>query len=119
MIRLAADTKTEVREAMRGGPGSVTIEHFFSKEEFTANSRLCATLTLPPGAGIGSHQHEKEDEVYIITSGTGLLDDGTGEQRVSAGAAILTGNGESHSIRNDGDEDLELIAVIMCYPADR
>ena len=116
MIRLAAEMTTEVREEMRGGPGSVTIQHFFSKEEFTANSRLCAKLTLPPGAGIGSHQHEKEDEVYIITSGSGLLADGTGEQRVNAGDAILTGNGDSHSIRNDGTEDLELIAMIMCYP---
>jgi mannose-6-phosphate isomerase-like protein (cupin superfamily) len=31
------------------------------------------------------------------------------------GDAILTGNGESHALANDGDEPLELIAMIMCY----
>ncbi len=115
MIRRAADRTSEVREAMRGGEGSVTISHFFAGEEWTANVRLCAELTLPPGASIGSHQHLKEDEVYIITSGSGLIDDGSGEERVSTGDAILTGNGETHTIRNDGDEPLTLTAVIAMY----
>ena len=116
MIRKPADMKEETRENMRGGDGSVTIRHYFTKDEFTANARLCAKLIIPPGAGIGSHQHDAEDEVYIVTQGSGLLDDGTEETRVSAGDAILTGNGGSHAIRNDGAEPLEMIAVIACYP---
>ena len=113
MIRRAAEQTCEEKPGMRGGAGSVAIKHFFAGEEMTANARLCAELTLPPGAGIGSHQHLHEDEVYIITQGTGLLDDGTGEKRVSAGDAVLTGNGETHAIRNDGSEPLRIIAVIM------
>lgn len=116
MIRCSDDVKVEVRENMRGGGGKVTIGHFFGRDEFTANTRLCAKLTLPPGAGIGPHIHETEDEVYIITRGAGVLDDGSMEQRVNVGDAVLTGNGDSHAIRNDGEEDLEIIAVIMCYP---
>ncbi|MDP6470382.1 MAG: cupin domain-containing protein [Kiritimatiellia bacterium] len=115
MIRRAADRESEVREAMRGGDGSVEIKHFITREEWTANTRLCAELTLPPGASIGSHQHLKEDEVYIITAGSGLIDDGSGAERVSVGDAILTGNGETHTIRNDGDVPLTLIAVIVMY----
>ncbi|MBL7076340.1 MAG: cupin domain-containing protein [Kiritimatiellae bacterium] len=115
MIRKAADRTSEVREAMRGGEGSVEIRHFITREEWTANTRLCAELTLPPGASIGSHQHLREDEVYIIASGAGLIDDGSGEERVAVGDAILTGNGETHTIRNDGDEPLTLIAVIVMY----
>lgn len=115
MITHEADMKTEERAAMRGGAGTVTIKHLLAPEDFTARSRLCAKLTVPPGAGIGPHTHETEDEVYIVTSGTGLLDDGNGEKRVNAGDAVLTGNGESHAIRNDGETDLEIIAVIMCY----
>ncbi|MDD4870787.1 MAG: cupin domain-containing protein [Kiritimatiellae bacterium] len=117
MIRKAADLKTEIRDKMRGGPGAVTIHHFFGKPEFTANVRLCARLVLPPGAGIGEHKHEGEDEVYIVTRGCGILDDGTTKTRVSAGDAILTGNGGSHAVTNDGTDDLEMIAVIMCYAA--
>ena len=100
---------------MRGGTGSVTVRTYFTPEEITAKTRLCARLTLPPGASIGLHQHEGEDEVYIILAGDGLLDDGKTRQPVRAGDAILTGNGESHAIANSGTTDLEIIAVIMKY----
>ncbi len=115
MIRKASEMETEVRPAMRGGTGSVTLRHYFKKEEITAKSRLCARLTLPPGASIGVHEHSGEDEVYIITRGTGLLDDGHSRTVVNEGDAILTGKGESHAIANTGTTDLEIIAVILCY----
>ena len=115
MIHTPSQMKTETRENMRGGAGSVTIQHLFARDEMTANSRLCARLIIPPDAGIGSHEHATEDEVYVVVKGTGLLDDGTTKTRVNVGDAILTGNGESHAVANDGDEDLEIIAFIMCY----
>ena len=52
----------------------------------------------------------------IVMATNGLLDDGHSRTPVAAGDAILTGNGESHSITNTGPGELELIAVIMCYP---
>lgn len=116
MIRNFADMECETREHMRGGPGTVTIRHLFTVEEFTAPVRLCATCIIPPGAGIGPHTHETEDEVYIVTRGSGILDDGETKTRVTIGDAILTGNGASHAISNDGDEPLELTAFIACYP---
>lgn len=115
MIRKPDAMTTEVRPNMRGGTGSVTVQHFFKPEEITARSRLCARLLIPPGASIGTHQHEGEDEVYIILKGEGLLDDGHAKTVVRAGDAILTGKGESHAIANTGTGDLELIAVIMLY----
>ena len=87
MIRKVSDMETEVRENMRGGAGSVTFRHMFKKDEFTAPARLCAALTIPPGAGIGAHEHLTEDEIYIVTRGAGMLDDGTTKTRVSAGDA--------------------------------
>ena len=115
MIKKQKDMDIDVRANMRGGEGEITIQHCFKKDEFTAQSRLCAKLTVPSGASIGTHQHDGEDEVYIILKGTGLLDDGSTKTEVSEGDAILTGNGESHAIANNGSEPLELIAVIMCY----
>lgn len=115
MIRKPSDMKIETRDAMRGGVGTVTFRHFFEKDEMKARSRLCAELTLPPGASIGPHAHATEDEVYIITAGSGLLDDGRTRTRITAGDAVLTGQGGSHAVINDGAVDLKLIAVIMCY----
>ncbi|EKD27009.1 MAG: cupin 2, barrel [uncultured bacterium] len=115
MIKRKKDMVVEQREKMRGGDGVVFVEHFFKPEEIAAKSRLCARLSIPKGGSIGLHQHNGEDEVYIILKGQGLLYDGISENEVSEGDAILTGKGESHSIKNSGNDVLEMIAVIMCY----
>lgn len=117
MIKKPGDMKTEARDRMRGGDGTVVIRHYFDKADFAASVRLCARLTVPPGAGIGMHQHIEEDEVYIVTRGSGVLDDGKVQTPISSGDAVLTGKGESHAIWNNGREDLEIIAVIVCCPA--
>ncbi len=115
MIRKSIDMRSEIRENMRGGPGAVEITHLLDKEDFTARLRLCGKLTLKPGAGIGRHKHEDEDEIYILTKGCGVVDEGDGEKPVQAGDAVLTGNGSGHSVRNTGTEDMEIIAVIILY----
>lgn len=117
MIRKPAEMKREIREQMRGGKGKVTFQHLFQKEEIKAKTRLCARLTLPPGASIGSHPHTNEDELFVILKGTGIHDDGKSQMPVAAGDAILTGNGESHSIENTGKNDLEFLAMILLYGA--
>jgi len=115
MVRQPSDMHSEVRPNMRGGQGEVAIRHLFRPEEFGGKVRLCARLTLPPGASIGPHAHADEDEVFLIARGSGLFDEGGHESRVQAGDAMLTGRGASHAIRNDGAEPLEIVAFIVKY----
>jgi len=115
MIRKSNEMQSEVRNDMRGGKGAVTIRHYFKQEEIKAKCRLCSKLTLPPGASIGMHKHETEDELFIIESGKGIVDTGREKIKVDAGDAVLTGNGEEHALINAGNEPLEVIAIIMCY----
>ena len=115
MIRKAAQMETEVKNQVRGGIGSVTFQYFFKKEEITAHTRLCSRLILPAGASIGLHKHEGEDELFVVTRGKGLIDDGQTREQVQAGDAILTGKGEAHAVINNGLEPLEMIAIIMLY----
>ena len=115
MIRKSTDRTEEKKEGMRGGQGTTTIKHYSSKEEMKANCRLCSHIILPPGASIGTHDHVEEEEIYIITKGQAVvIDDGT-EAVLSPGDCVLTGQGGSHSIRNDSDQDLEFVAVINVY----
>lgn len=116
MIRKFCDQAAELRPNMRGGTGTVSVQSLFAPEAFGAPVRLCARLTLPAGASIGSHAHEGEDEVYVITRGHGRLTDGATETVVGPGDAVLTGRGASHSIANQGSEPLELVAFIVRYP---
>ncbi|MGC8976312.1 MAG: cupin domain-containing protein [Candidatus Ratteibacteria bacterium] len=115
MIRKKEKMEIEEREKMRGGEGIIKILHFFKKEEFKANIRLCAKMIIQPNCSIGLHQHIDEDEVFIILKGKGVMFDGKEEFYVEEGDTILTGNGEMHSIKNIGKDNLEIIAFIAKY----
>lgn len=97
------------------GEGRTTAYPFFDDAEgFRVVFRKRA---LHKGATIGLHTNDK-DEVYYVLSGRGEL---TLEGRVSEvgpGDAILTRDGDSHGLRQLGDEDLVILVVFPKRPAD-
>ena len=116
MIRKATERKSKQNVNMRGGEGTVTILAALEPEkgELLGKGRLFSTVILPPGASIGSHKHEGEMEAFLIVSGQGLYTDGDGsEAAVSPGDVTYTPPGQSHSVRNTGDTDLVLAALIL------
>ncbi len=112
MIIKKQNMKQETRKEMRGGRGEVVITHMVPSESMI-NARLMAELTLEPGAGIGLHRHDKETEYYIIIEGSGVVLEDDGSKEVSKGDIVITGDGQSHSIKNTGDAVLKFIAVII------
>ncbi|NPV53892.1 MAG: cupin domain-containing protein [Firmicutes bacterium] len=115
MIREAKEMAREIRERMRDGKGSVEITHIFKQDELRGKARLVARVTIPPGASIGFHEHNEEEEIYYIISGKGLANDNGTTKLVGPGDAILTGGGAGHAIENAGDEPLEMVAVILLF----
>ena len=113
MIKNFNDFKTEERVNMRGGDGSVTVTSFVSAEELNGKGRLFGKITLKPGCGIGYHVHETDSELFYILKGTAVYNDNGEEKTVQAGEVTLTPAGSGHSIRNAGDEDVELVALIV------
>lgn len=67
---------------------------------------------LIPGATIGLHVHETSSEVIYILSGQGkVLYEGEYEP-LEPGACHYCPKGKGHSLINDGDEDLEFLAIV-------
>lgn len=115
MISRKEEQSTEEHDNMRGGKGTITLRHYLKPESMRSNVRLCAELIVPPRAGVGLHQHDNEDEIYIVTAGSGLISEDGEDKRVNPGDAILTGNGAAHAVYNDGDSILKITAVIITY----
>ncbi|MGH9840997.1 MAG: cupin domain-containing protein [Blastocatellia bacterium] len=88
------------------GGGKSTGYSFFEKA--TDFKYVFRKRVLHPGAAIGYHL-QKEDEIYYILSGTGLMQMNGKEFPVKAGDAILTRPGSSHGLKQTGNEDLALI----------
>ena len=67
---------------------------------------------LFPGSSIGPHTHQQNSEIVYILSGTGkVLCDGETEQ-LGPGSCHYCPRGHSHSVINDGGEDLCFFSVI-------
>jgi mannose-6-phosphate isomerase-like protein (cupin superfamily) len=63
---------------------------------------------LKPGSGIGYHE-QKEDEVYYVLSGKGVMTLDDKPMDVGPGTAILTRPGSSHGLKQVGNEDLVIL----------
>ena len=75
---------------------------------------LAAVNTLPPGAGIGVHAHESNEEVYFIIDGDGVYTDSDGKDYpVAKGDFTLCRQGETHGLLNNGAHPLVYAAVIV------
>jgi len=114
MLIKRKEMKTEVKEKMRGGEGKAELVHLVDCEN-EKNIRLLAEITLMPGCSIGGHSHEAETEYFVILSGEGIVDDNGIEKPVKAGDTMITGNGASHSIRNNGSVPLVFHGIIVTY----
>lgn len=115
MVKNANEMVSEIKHQMRGGKGSVEMLHIFRQDELKGKVRIIAKITINPGCSIGLHEHIAEEEIYYIINGTGIVNDNGIEREVSAGDAVLTGNGAFHSIENKENIPLQLLAVILVY----
>ena len=114
MIRRQDEFRTDIRQNMRGGSGDIKIEHLWEKE-LNSPTRMFSRITVEPGCSIGFHNHENEEEIFYIISGTASADDNGVPVTLYPGETILTGNGAGHSIANNGDEPLVMMAVIVRF----
>jgi mannose-6-phosphate isomerase-like protein (cupin superfamily) len=114
MLKTSDQMQKEIKKNMRGGDGEIEILHLVNKEDLT-NARLLSKITMPPGAGIGEHDHVNETEYYIILEGQGIANDDGKDINVKSGDVLITGNGARHSIKNSGDCDLVMLAVIILH----
>ena len=115
MIKRKEQMHLEVKENMRDGEGSINILHLLKKDEIKGNSRLCAKITINPGDSIGLHSHDNEEEIFYVISGKGEVNDDGVIDKLNPGDVLLTGDGAKHSVKNIGDEALEMIAIILLY----
>jgi len=88
------------------GGGETVGYSFFAK---APNLRLVfRKRALKPGSGIGYHE-QKEDEIYYVLSGRGVMTIDGKSFDVAPGDAVLTRPGSSHGLKQAGTEDLVIM----------
>jgi mannose-6-phosphate isomerase-like protein (cupin superfamily) len=100
------------REVARNEPGThngggQTIGYsFFSR---TSDLKLVfRKRAFKPGSAIGYHL-QREDEIYYVLSGRGLMNVDGKEFEIGPGDAVLTRPGSSHGLKQAGAEELVIL----------
>jgi len=113
MIRKAENQRNSSEFKLKGGEGTIRLKHFLEGQESYKTGRLFAVSIIPPGCSIGCHTHSGDFEIYYILKGTANVTDNGVSDVLYPGDSMICLEGESHSIENNGDCDLEYIAVIL------
>ncbi len=88
------------------GGGDTIGYSFFGK---TPNLKLVfRKRAFKPGSAIGYHL-QREDEIYYVLSGRGMMTIDGKEFEVGPGDAVLTRPGSSHGLKQIGKEDLVIL----------
>lgn len=107
--------KTWDREKVAGGEGTLYGKFSFTRNDAAATHAIkeIGWMTLQPGASIGMHKHENNEDAYIIISGEGLFTDSNGKETpVKGGDITLARKGQSHALKNTGKVPLIFLDVI-------
>ena len=101
-------------EGMRGGAGSVEIHHILEGEELMGHGTLYARVIIKPHSSIGWHQHVGNTEPYYILKGVGtFVDNDSSKTDVYPGDVCTIEVGHWHSMENNTDEDMEMMALVL------
>jgi mannose-6-phosphate isomerase-like protein (cupin superfamily) len=101
------DAQVQAVEPGTHDGGGQTVGYSFFKN--VPNLKLVfRKRALKPGSGIGYHE-QKEDEIYYVLSGRGVMTVDGKTFDVGPGTAVLTRPGSSHGLKQAGAEDLVIL----------
>ena len=101
------DRDVAVNEPGTHNGGGETIGYSFFRKA-PGLKLVLRKRALKPGSGIGYHL-QKEDEIYYVLSGRGVMTVDNKSFDVGPGTAVLTRPGSSHGLRQTGPEDLVIM----------
>ena len=112
MIKKVHEIVPEVAEAVRGGAGSVSAHKLLDLYPGSAIKSV-GVVRLEPGASIGAHSHEGDEDFYYCLSGCGVVIDNGEEQPFTPGTLQITRSGETQALRNTGETELVFFAALI------
>jgi mannose-6-phosphate isomerase-like protein (cupin superfamily) len=68
-------------------------------------------VDCPPGSWQPRHQHDAQEQIYVIIRGRGTMTVGDEERELTEGTLVLVPPSTAHTIRNDSDEPMSYISA--------
>jgi gentisate 1,2-dioxygenase len=112
LIKRKPEMERRPLEQCHGGVGAVDWTNVLSGDDLPGRHlRFFHDDVLPPGASVGVHDHEDDEECYYILSGSGVMTLDGERTEVGAGDIAVVFPGGSHGLENTSDGDLRFLVV--------
>lgn len=112
MIKKVHQIVPEIAEGVRGGSGTVSAHKLLDLFPGSAIKSV-GVVRLEPGASIGDHSHNGDEDFYYCLSGSGIVVDNGVEHEFTPGTLQITRSGESQALRNTGETELVFFAALI------
>jgi mannose-6-phosphate isomerase-like protein (cupin superfamily) len=93
------------------GVGPISFRRMLDESAFQSAVDFVDVTIVPAGSTIGSHAHNGTEEIYIILSGTPLVEIDGESRRLTSGDVAVVRSGGSHSLTNDTSHDVRIGVV--------
>ena len=111
MLKHSEDVPVENFLTCHDGHGLTACRQLLTGVDSTHGLLFFHDDILPPGASIGLHRHEGNEEVYFLVEGNATLFYDEDRLPMRAGDISLVSDGHSHGIENTSDAPIRLIVV--------
>ncbi len=101
-------TVAESPQNVRGGQVSYLL---LTKGQFGSENLTITWVEGGPDSEQLVHEHARNEQVYVIVRGRGLMKVGDEEQEVAAGTLVFVPPQTGHAIRNVGTEPLVYVSA--------
>lgn len=91
------------------------IRELLHPTQHGAKNQSLAEARVPAGCTTLLHRHEVTEEIYHVTSGTGIMTLGAEQFPIGPGDSVLIPPGTPHCVSNSGDAALTILCC--CAPA--
>ena len=117
MITNVHNIVPEVAENVRGGNGTVHAHKLLDLFPGSAIKSV-GVVRLEPGACVGAHSHEGDEDFYYCISGTGIVVDNGVEHPFTPGTLQITRDGETQEISKTGGTELVFLGALIDTPTE-
>lgn len=120
VVRYEKDVPNREVVECQGGVGSIYVRQIIGydpalpisgHEGDSESFHFVHITTLPVGTAVGEHLHSDNEEFYYVLKGKGEMTVDGDTYKMEPGFIGLIKNGKAHSMKNIGDEELQMIVV--------
>jgi mannose-6-phosphate isomerase-like protein (cupin superfamily) len=93
-------------------PHARTLKHLAAPWTIGSQNLWVGLSEVDPGSSSNAHSHERNEEVFYVVQGAGVIEVGSEGVEVGPGSVVVVPPGATHRLVNSGAEVLKVLCSV-------